>query len=143
MAAKKSNNKQLSVPKFTEEQAESIKQGLLSAIDEVRADTIVTVFGRVLPVVPRTLKANISDATKFKQEFAVAFEAVGGTDRLAMYAHENYDGFINQMRQLLSATAHIAVQANGPIIFQHNMPEVESAAVEHIAVDPYDGEDDE
>lgn len=132
--------KELTVPKFTEAEAESIKQGLLSPIDEIRANTFVTVFGKVLPVIP-TFKIAIKDAEAWRNVNASTFEVIGGVSRHALWADENPGDFYRQMGHTFAATASLAVQANGPIIFQSSMPISDLDTEEVIEVNPKSDED--
>ena len=73
---------------------------------------------------PRALsvsKSNFSRADVVNA-FQQAFEAVGGTTRLALYAHTHYPDFVKLYSRLLPSQASSALGESNKLIIEHRLP---------------------
>lgn len=62
------------------------------------------------------------DRKRVAEVFEMAFDAIGGSARLAAWAHENYSEFIKLYGRMLPTGAQIDLNANGEITFKHVLP---------------------
>lgn len=117
--------KELNVPKLTEQEAESIKQGLMHPKEEVRADTFVTVFGRVLPTLPKNFHVSIKERDYWKNLNAFTFEQIGGVSRYALFADENPEAFYKIMGGAFNALNQQIGVAGGNVYINTPIPKSE------------------
>lgn len=71
--------------------------------------------GRSLPIVPANFKSPKMTREEVENSFHVAFELIGGVQRLALWADQNYDKFATLYAKLLPEPDPI--KANAPTEF--------------------------
>jgi hypothetical protein len=134
----------LSVPRLTEIEGEAVKQGLMCKDEVTRAATFTTIFGKVIPIVPVNVRANVKDAATWQKNVATAYDVVGGPGRLAQWADENYSLFvIHVLGKTFAAAPSIGVQASGNIIFQSGLAVPPKATEPLKQIEAVDEDDDE
>lgn len=148
MADKKDSNKRsirnkgkdLVIPKPSNEEME----GLQSDNDEIRAMSILNVFGKELPLIPHDYAFKLRDRRTVELSMQACYELIGGVPRFALWANENPTEFYKIYARLLPEQSK--AQASTQIIIQSN---VERNALDSITIngssidDPQAGDEDE
>ena len=136
----KNKGKDLVIPKPSNEEL----QGLQSDNDEIRAMSILNVFGKELPLIPHDYAFKLRDRRTVELSMQACYELIGGVPRFALWANENPTEFYKIYARLLPEQSK--AQANTQIIIQSNVDrnDLDNITINGNSLDiPEEGDEDE
>lgn len=132
--------KNLVIPKPTPEEIE----GIQSDNDQVRAMSLLNVFGKDLPLIPHDYAFKLKDRKSVEISMQAAYELIGGVPAFALWANENQTEFYKLYARLLPEQSK--AQANTQIIINSNIDrnELDNITINGRSLDqPEEGDEDE